>query len=207
MPITIQNAAGNDVQAPPEFLASQNGTIIFTGKGGRVEIGHNCYAAQIHMTVGDDCTVRVGSDCRLNAITIYTVRDSTVSIGSGSGFTWTCVMQCHESFNISLGEGCLIASDSWITVSDMHSVIDIASNQRINPGADVRLGDRVWLGDGASIMKGVTIGADSVVAARSVVTKDVPANCVAAGVPARIVRTGIKWNFNLLPVADPLPAS
>jgi hypothetical protein len=46
----------------------------------------------------------------------------------------------------------------------------------------------VWLGDHATVLKGVTIGANSVVAARSVVTKDVPANVIVAGNPARVVR-------------------
>lgn len=207
VPIAIRNIEGNDVHAPEEFLATQHGTITFTGTGGRVEIGPNCYAAQISLTVGDDCVVRVGANCRLNAMSIYTIRNSTVTIGEGCGFTWTCIMQCHESFNISMGQGCLIAGNSWITVSDMHSVIDLASNQRINPGADVDLGDRVWLGDGASIMKGVTVGSDSVIAARSVVTKDVPANSVAAGVPARVVRTGVKWDFSLLPVTTSPPSA
>src|SRR6266849_3315706 len=52
----------------------------------------------------------------------------------------------------------------------------------------VRIGDNVWIGNGALIMKGVTIGDRAVVAARSVVTRDVPTDVVVAGVPARVVK-------------------
>lgn len=57
--------------------------------------------------------------------------------------------------------------------------------------APVVIGKNVWIGDNVRIHKGVTIGDNSVIAANSIVTKDVPANCVAAGNPARIVKTDI----------------
>ncbi|CAM8673196.1 acyltransferase [Sphingobium sp.] len=211
MPVQIRNAPDNDVRIPEDFLANQGGIVTFTGKGGSIEIGADCYAAQINLTIGDGCAVRIGNGCRLGAITIHTVRDSTVSIGDLTGFTWTCNMQCHESFDISIGNGSLFAGGTWITVSDMHSVVDVASGRRINPGGNVQIGDRVWVGDGAAILKGCSIGAGSVIAARALVSKSVPAQCVAAGVPARVVRTGTSWDFRLLPVeveteeVDPAP--
>ena len=207
MPVQIVNAEHNEVDIPESFLANNNGTIVFTGKGGSVHIGEGCHAAQIRVTIGDDCTFRVAEGCRLGAITVHTALNSTVSIGRFTGFTWTCIIQCHESFDVHIGERCLFAGNTWITVSDMHSVVDIASGRRINPGGDVRIGDHVWLGDGAAVLKGCTVGADSVIAARAMVTKDVPPQCVAAGVPARVVRKGVNWDYSLLPVSvdDPLP--
>jgi carbonic anhydrase/acetyltransferase-like protein (isoleucine patch superfamily) len=52
----------------------------------------------------------------------------------------------------------------------------------------VHIGDNVWLGDHATVLKGVTIGDNSVVAARAVVTRDVPANVIVAGNPAKVVK-------------------
>jgi acetyltransferase-like isoleucine patch superfamily enzyme len=211
MPIQIRNAQDNFVRIPEDFLANHGGAIHFAGKGGSIEIGQDCHATKISLTIGDGCTVRIGNGCRLGALTIYTLHQSTVSIGSSTGFTTTCIMQCHESFDISVGEGCLFAGGTWITVSDMHSVIDVASGRRINPGASVRIADRVWVGDGAAILKGCSIGAGSVIAARALVARDVPTQCVAAGVPARIVRTGASWDYSLSPTSpdpafDAMPA-
>ena len=91
------------------------------------------------------------------------------------------------SDEIVLGDGCMLANGAYITDSDWHGLYD-----RIDRAAEptpVHLGHNVWVGDHATILKGVTIGDNSVVAARSVVTSDVPANVVVAGNPARVVKT------------------
>lgn len=58
--------------------------------------------------------------------------------------------------------------------------------------APVMIGENCWIGRNATIMKGVTIGDNSIIAANSVVTKSVPANCIAAGNPAKVVKTNIE---------------
>ena len=66
---------------------------------------------------------------------------------------------------------------------------DIAPDKRhlLHP-APIRIGSRVWIGAGVVITKGVTIGDNSIVAAGAVVTRDIPANVIAAGVPAKVIR-------------------
>jgi acetyltransferase-like isoleucine patch superfamily enzyme len=91
------------------------------------------------------------------------------------------------SDEIVLGDGCMLANGAYITDSDWHGLYD-----RVNRAADptpVHLGNNVWVGDHATVLKGVTIGDNSVVAAQAVVTQDVPANAVVAGNPARVVKT------------------
>lgn len=86
---------------------------------------------------------------------------------------------------IDIGDNCMLAHGVYITDADWHGIYD-----RIDFGnsAPVCIEDNVWIGDGAIISKGVTIGANSVIGAGSVVVHDVPANAVAAGNPARVVR-------------------
>ena len=86
-----------------------------------------------------------------------------------------------------LGNGCMMAHGSYITDSDWHGLYDRV-NRDANP-RPVHLGDNVWLGDRSTVLKGVSIGDNSVVAAGAVVTKDVPANVVVAGNPAAVVKT------------------
>ena len=90
------------------------------------------------------------------------------------------------SDEVVLGNGCMMAHGSYITDSDWHGLYDrVNRDSTPNP---VRLGDNVWLGDRSTVLKGVTIGNNSIVAASSVVTKDVPANVIVAGNPAVIVK-------------------
>ena len=88
--------------------------------------------------------------------------------------------------SITIGDSCLLAMNCYLSDADWHDI-----HHRIYaPGntAPIVLEDNVWIGDSALITKGVTIGENSIVGAYSVVTKDVPANTIVAGNPAKIVR-------------------
>jgi acetyltransferase-like isoleucine patch superfamily enzyme len=76
---------------------------------------------------------------------------------------------------------------------------------------DVRVGSNVWIGYGAQILRGVTVGDNAIIGASSVVTRDVPANAVVAGAPARIIRMReepkhLVWPNPADPAMDPLNA-
>ena len=90
------------------------------------------------------------------------------------------------SDEILIGDGVMMANGSYVTDSDWHTIYDRTQrDERVTP---VHIGDNVWLGDHCTVLKGVTIGENSVVAARAVVTNDVPANVVVAGSPAKVIR-------------------
>ncbi|WP_275669586.1 DapH/DapD/GlmU-related protein [Actinomyces procaprae] len=84
---------------------------------------------------------------------------------------------------ISIGEGTFIGP-SVTAVTDNHRLDDVT----ILNCHPIAIGRRVWIGAGASIMPGVTVGDDAVIAGGAVVTKDVPPRSVVAGVPARVIR-------------------
>ena len=84
---------------------------------------------------------------------------------------------------ISIGEHCRITPRVMILTHDA-SLFNHTGQYRVAP---VKIGDRVYIGYGAIIMPGVTIGEDAIVGAGAVVTRDVPSNTVVAGVPARII--------------------
>jgi len=86
---------------------------------------------------------------------------------------------------ITIGNDCMLASRAYVTDADWH---DIYNRVAVGKGAPVSIADNVWIGDSAIVCKGVTIGENSVIGAGAVVTADVPANVVAAGNPARVVK-------------------
>ena len=88
----------------------------------------------------------------------------------------------HE---ILIGDNCMIASNAYLTDSDWH---DIYNRISIGKTASIKIENNVWIGDSAIVCKGVTIGENSIIGAGAVVVDSIPANCVAAGNPARIVK-------------------
>jgi acetyltransferase-like isoleucine patch superfamily enzyme len=91
-----------------------------------------------------------------------------------------------SSAHVKIGNGCLIGTHVMVMDCDFHRVEDKAWD---TSGSPIVLEDRVWLGNRTMILKGVLVGHDSVVAAGSVVTSDVPPRTLVAGVPARVVRS------------------
>jgi acetyltransferase-like isoleucine patch superfamily enzyme len=105
----------------------------------------------------------------------------------GSGYINNGVsIDCFDS--IRIGHGVAISKGVTIRDSDNHAI-----GRKSKVSAPIRIGDRVWVGLNATILKGVTIGEGAVIAAGAVVTRDVPACSLVAGVPARVVRSEVAW--------------
>jgi len=87
--------------------------------------------------------------------------------------------------DISIGDNCMVASGAYITDSDWH---DIYNRISIGKTAPIKIENNAWIGDSAIVCKGVTIGENSIIGAGSVVVDSIPANSIAAGNPARVVK-------------------
>lgn len=95
----------------------------------------------------------------------------------------TCASQ------VSIGEGCAIARDVIIRDYDAHTI----ESSDFEISKPITIGKHVWIGTRATILKGVTIGDGAIIAAGSIVTKNIPSNCIAAGIPAKVVKENVKW--------------
>lgn len=139
--------------------------------------------------------IRIGSGVRLsgkssiafgrrsNELPQLTIGDETF-IGHGCAF--------HIGRSVRIGNHCLLAGGVQILDMDGHPV-SAARRRAGEPTpqgaiAPVVIGDEVWIGNGAVILKGVTIGDRAIIAARSVVTKNVPPDTISAGNPAKVVK-------------------
>jgi maltose O-acetyltransferase len=112
--------------------------------------------------------------------------ESSVTIGGGTHLN-NCVTVVSEGPGVSIGMRCVIGPSVHIYDSDFHS-LDAASREHAEPvRAAVHIEDDVFIGSNAMVLKGVTLGAGSVVGAGAIVTSDVPATAVVGGNPARIL--------------------
>lgn len=110
-----------------------------------------------------------------------------IVIGGGTYLNRHTMLDATES--LVIGRECAIGPGCYLTDHDHGFAPETAPLALPMVSCPTRLEDRVWLGANVVVLKGVTIGAASVVGAGSVVTRDLPAGCVAVGNPARVIRT------------------
>lgn len=150
---------------------------VRAGGNGRIRIGGG-------NVFGESTGYRMGS----GEISLYTGNPrAEIVIGERNFFNNNVSIGAVEK--VALGNDCLIGSSVSITDCDFHDINPETRHNSQGTKKPVHIGNNVWLGSGVVVLKGVTIGNNSVVGAMSVVAKSIPANCVAAGNPARIIRT------------------
>lgn len=113
-------------------------------------------------------------------------RVAELSIGSGTQIGDRT--ELHVGHKLTIGANCYISWDVCILDRDYHAI-----NAPKEITAPVHIGDRVWIGCRSTILKGVSIGDGAIVAAGSVVTRDVPPNAIVAGNPAKVMKSSSTW--------------
>ena len=142
------------------------GVTFEIGKGARVQLGRWCW---------------IGHGSKIRA------HEGEVRIGAKTVLGQECTISAFQ--HVSIGRECIVA-DRVMLIDFDHGVVEVERPIR-DQGIykrDVRVGHNVWIGYGAAFLRGVTVGDNSVVGTYAVVTKDVPANAVVGGVPARLIR-------------------
>src|SRR4051812_16914202 len=114
----------------------------------------------------------------------YSEFGKNLALGEGVFINQCCRFQ--DTGGITIGDGALIGHGSTLTT--LNHAVDPRRRADMTP-APVVIGRQVWLGASVTVLPGVTIGDGAIVGAGAVVTKDVPANAIVGGVPARLIRT------------------
>jgi acetyltransferase-like isoleucine patch superfamily enzyme len=96
---------------------------------------------------------------------------------------------CAE-ISVSIGDWSMLGANVTLADTDFHPIAarDRRYSEEGVAAAPIKIGERVFIGTGAIVLKGVTVGPNSVIGAGSVVTKDIPENCIAAGNPCRVLK-------------------
>jgi acetyltransferase-like isoleucine patch superfamily enzyme len=142
------------------------------------------------MTMKDG--VKFANNCGIAVITPKYRNDKPAELVIGSKTTFQGGLSLNCRTKVEIGANCLISWNVHILDTDFHQIIRENGDE---PPIDlpIHIGDRVWIGARATILKGVTIGADCIVAAGSVVTKSFPSNSLIGGNPARLIQRIKGW--------------
>ena len=146
---------------------------------------------RILKTVGKVFSVRIANMSYAGKLKY--LRKKGANIGDQTRLNCSVTAFGTEPYLITVGRDCLIAYGANLITHDggvkVLSDLGYFHGERMDIIAPISIGNNVYIGSGAYIMPGVTIGDNCIIGASAVVTKDIPANSVAVGVPARVIRT------------------
>ena len=148
--------------------------LCFVCPGVKFEIGRDaCVSLGRWSWIGHGCKIRV--------------HEGELSIGAKSVLGQEVTISAYQ--HISIGRECIIA-DRVMMIDFDHGTVEVERTIREQgiDKRDVDVGHNVWIGYGACLLRGVSVGNNAVIGASAVVTRDVPDNAVVAGVPARLIR-------------------
>ncbi len=164
-------------------------------KGCRVFIGKNVRGICKISFRGDNSVVFIGNGAFLGRIDIVSCQqDDFVAIGSRSSFQSPVrIVSGYRSGTLSrpsiiIGDDCMFSYNVTVRSADSHPIISNVTLQQLNFGESILVEPHVWVGQGASILKGVTIGSCSIVGFGATVTKSMPRFSVCGGTPAKLIK-------------------
>ena len=142
---------------------------------------------RLELQIGRRGAIRFGRFVWIGNGSKIRCHEGEVVIGRKTVLGQECTISAYK--RVRIGEQCVIADRAMFIDFD-HGVVEVERSIREQGiyKRDVEVGSNVWIGYGACILRGVRVGDNSIVGTNSVVTRDVPANAVVAGVPARIIR-------------------
>jgi acetyltransferase-like isoleucine patch superfamily enzyme len=161
---------------------------FLTGAGRRWRTdGLVFFGRALEIEIGADARVDFGRFLWIGDRTKVRCHEGLVEIGAKTVLGQECTITAYQ--HIRIGQQCVIADKAMFIDFD-HGVVEVERPIRTQGiyKRDVEVGSNVWIGYGACILRGVRVGDNSVIGTNSVVTKDVPANAVVGGIPARILR-------------------
>lgn len=173
--------------------------VVFdiVGHGNTIVIGAGSVLHSVRVRVrGDRHVIEIGEGCRFNRASSLWMEDSdgVLLIGAATTVEDAHLAVTEPGARIEIGRDCMFAYDIDVRTGDSHAVFDRVSGIRLNPAANVSIGDHVWIAAHSRILKGVRVGNDSIVATGAVVTRAFDEEgVILAGNPARIVKSGVTW--------------
>ena len=167
------------------------------GVNNTVVINKNCVIDNpLFHIVGNNNKITFEEHCHVGPNCSFWLEGNNVQITIGKRTTFTNTVHVNaqeDNTSIEIGEDCMFSNHIIIRTSDSHAIYSNETNKRINPAKPIRIGNHVWIAPGSEVMKGVVVGDGCIIGSQTMVTKDVPANCLVVGRPARVVKENIRW--------------
>lgn len=155
---------------------------------------HSLFCGRIFIRGSHNIAIVYGAQNHISPLNLIFEADSQLFYWGPDSTSNTATFALgYKNTAIIVGEDCMFSASIDVKTSDDHCIVDCDSGHHVNPGASVIFEPHVWVGLHSTVLKGVTVETGSIVAARSVVTKNVPAKTIVAGIPAEAIRKNCSW--------------
>ncbi len=151
-----------------------NSKLVFNGNNSVIYLSSSKYEYKLNLTINNNQVFHMGKDNYINGVMNIIL---------------------SEQQHIFIGADCLFSTGIWMRNADPHLIYDSQTMQRINPTRSIFLGDHIWLGQSAMILKGTKIGSGSIIGAMSLVPgRTITSNTSWGGNPAVLLKTNVFWD-------------
>lgn len=171
-------------------------TIRFRGRNNTLVVDDGARIGSLFITFdSDNGTATIGPSSGVPAFhgNLRVGQDATIRIGANVSSTEPVGISAVEGTTIEVHDDVMFASRNQLRGDDGHPIFDVTTGKRINTAKPIVVGEHVWIGFGAVLLGGARVGSGSVIGLNSVVTGRIPNNCIAVGIPARVVRKHVAW--------------
>lgn len=196
---------GNVIVIAPQKLDYKITITFYAGaRNNTIVLGSNCYMFGEIDLRGNEGMIILGERAEWPAMLYARLSsdDETLFWGGRSKCNGVRITVEGKRRNVVIGEDCMFAPGTDVRTSDLHAIFSMDDGAWLNEAADVHLEPHVWIGMNAMVLKGATIGFGSIIGARSVVSKAVPRFSIAAGAPAKVIKSGVSWDSQTAPRPD-----
>ena len=194
--------AGSKIEIGQDFY-NDNNAFISAGEYSMLTIGDNCkcsYNMQTAIIISDRSTVCLGKSLRIGG-RFEIMSDANLEVGDNFHLnsSLNSLISVKEHTEMVIGNDCLFSHDLIFYTNDAHSIFDVETGQNINSTKEINsqrkiiIGNHVWIGARSIILYNTKIGDGSIIGAGSIVKSKIPNNCIAVGMPARVVRRNVVW--------------
>jgi acetyltransferase-like isoleucine patch superfamily enzyme len=189
---SIKGIKNNEVNFSSSFIYKSN--IIIKGKNNKVNIApENRLSNCLIFIKGNYCEINISKHCIISNTEIWIEDDyGVINIGYRTTMEGGHIA-ATEGKKITIGEDCMFSHRIEIRNGDSHSIYNVIDNQQINFAKDISIGNHVWMGADAKVLKGVTIDDGAIIASGAIITGKVDSNSIYGGIPARKIKDSIYW--------------